>query len=74
MPIYEYECRKCHNEFEALIRGESDLENNQCPECGSRELSKLLSLFGMKTSGGGGGSHGGGGCGTCSGGHCSTCH
>lgn len=70
MPIYEYECRDCHCEFETLIRGESDRENNACPKCASKNLSKLLSVFGM---GGGSGESGGGGCGTCSGGNCSTC-
>lgn len=40
MPIYEYECPKCHNQFEYLVRGN---EPAKCPKCGSTELTKLLS-------------------------------
>jgi putative FmdB family regulatory protein len=41
MPLYEYACRKCHHDFELLIRGE---ETPECPHCGSRKLEKLLSV------------------------------
>lgn len=42
MPIYEYECKKCHHRFEELVRPGSAPE---CPECHSRSLEKLLSAF-----------------------------
>ena len=48
MPIYEYKCRKCSCEFEALVRSVSSLPEDGCPECGSRELQKLLSTFAAK--------------------------
>ena len=41
MPIYEYVCKGCGDEFEALVRPN---EAAQCPECGSAELERLLSL------------------------------
>jgi len=33
MPIYEYECKKCHHRFER-IRKFSDPHVKKCPECG----------------------------------------
>lgn len=41
MPIYEYVCRKCHHEFEVLVRGS---ERPTCPQCGDRKLDKLFSV------------------------------
>ena len=46
MPIYEYQCRGCGNEFEALVR-KSDTP--ACPKCSSTELERLLSLPAVKT-------------------------
>lgn len=40
MPIYEYRCGKCGEEFEELVRGN---EQPRCPVCGSEELGKKLS-------------------------------
>lgn len=52
MPFFEYKCSICDKEFEELIRSETDLENLRCPQCGSTEVDKLLSLFGMVASNG----------------------
>lgn len=41
MPLYEYACKKCHAEFELLVRAESTPE---CPECHSRDLEQHLSV------------------------------
>ena len=41
MPLYEYACRDCGREFEALVRGD---EKPVCPHCESRKLDKLLSV------------------------------
>jgi putative FmdB family regulatory protein len=46
MPLYEYQCRSCRHEFEALVRG-SDVP--ACPACKSQDLERLLSSFGMST-------------------------
>ena len=41
MPIYEYECKTCGQEFERLIRtGDVPV----CPSCKSQDLTRLLSL------------------------------
>ncbi|HIF05488.1 MAG TPA: zinc ribbon domain-containing protein [Gemmatimonadetes bacterium] len=41
MPIYEYRCESCGNEFETLVLGQDEPE---CPSCKSHDLEKLLSL------------------------------
>lgn len=41
MPLYEYHCEKCEHEFEYLLRGQ---EQPECPQCGSAELKKLISV------------------------------
>ena len=46
MPLYEYECRGCRHQFEALVRG-ADVPS--CPSCKSQDLERLLSGFGMSS-------------------------
>jgi putative FmdB family regulatory protein len=43
MPIYEYQCRRCHHNFEQIIL--STREKVSCPECDSRAVEKQLSVF-----------------------------
>lgn len=46
MPIYEYKCRGCSNEFEELVKiGETP----DCPSCGGADLEKLVSLPAIST-------------------------
>ena len=40
MPLFEYQCRACAHEFEALIRPG---DTAKCTSCGSEDLEKLLS-------------------------------
>ena len=47
MPIYEYACGDCGNEFEALVRSGTTPE---CPSCHSKKLDKLLSVFATTTT------------------------
>jgi putative FmdB family regulatory protein len=42
VPIYEYACRACGNQFETLVRG---AEQPACSHCSSPELEKKLSVF-----------------------------
>jgi len=42
MPIFEYECKACEHEFEALIFGN---EKVACPKCHSKNLAPKLSVF-----------------------------
>jgi putative FmdB family regulatory protein len=41
MPLFEYACRKCEHNFEALVFGD---EKVACPECQSERLERLLSV------------------------------
>jgi putative FmdB family regulatory protein len=34
MPLYEYECKKCHHRFERIVKY-SDPPMKKCPDCGS---------------------------------------
>ncbi len=42
MPIYEYRCSSCGNEFEKLVRAS---DTPECPSCHSEKLDKKLSVF-----------------------------
>jgi len=42
MPIYEYQCQKCHHHLEALQKF-SDKPLRECPECGKHTLQRLIS-------------------------------
>jgi putative FmdB family regulatory protein len=33
MPLYEYECKKCHHRFERIVKY-SDQPMRKCPDCG----------------------------------------
>jgi putative FmdB family regulatory protein len=69
MPIYEYRCGTCGRAFERLVNGQQAVA---CPTCGSADVTRLLSLFGLKSGQGVVASAGGGGCG-CGRGGCG-CH
>jgi putative FmdB family regulatory protein len=69
VPIYEYRCRGCGHDFETYVHGPSTTV--ACPTCQSGDITRKLSVFGLKSAGGfmpaptggGGGCCGGGGCG-----------
>jgi len=68
MPIYEFHCAKCGEDSEVLVRS-SNWEGTPCPHCGSKKLSKKLSVFASSVGPDGGGTApacgmkgGGGGC------------
>lgn len=42
MPLYDFHCRACGHEFEALVR---PADAPQCPECRGTDLERLLSTF-----------------------------
>lgn len=50
MPIYEYICLDCQNQFETLVL--SSEEEIVCPSCQSVRLERALSSFAMGNSGG----------------------
>ena len=43
MPIYEYACRNCHRELQALIMKAEDEKDLACPGCGGHNLKRLIS-------------------------------
>ena len=72
MPLYEYSCKKCGKRFEFLVTAGKD-KDVVCAECGSAEVKKLISGFGI----GGGSSRiksSSSSCTSCSTKSCSTCH
>ena len=50
MPIYEYECKACGHNFDALQKV-SDGPLKKCPECEKSQLQKLVSAPSFKLSG-----------------------
>lgn len=46
MPIYEFFCKKCGTQMEALVAigGEKSVS---CKNCGNKNLEKLVSSFGI---------------------------
>jgi putative FmdB family regulatory protein len=47
VPLFDFHCRGCEHEFEALVRtGETPV----CPSCGSADLERLLSAFAVDTA------------------------
>ncbi|TKJ43130.1 FmdB family transcriptional regulator [candidate division TA06 bacterium B3_TA06] len=73
MPIREFCCRDCGASFEFLILKKSDEAKASCPKCKSRNLERLLSVFGVAGAVERPTASGGGGCSTCSSSDCSTC-
>jgi putative FmdB family regulatory protein len=49
MPIFEYICKDCHHEFEALVFGKQKAE---CPKCQSKKLEPQLSVFAVSAKSG----------------------
>ena len=47
MPIFEYACHDCGQQFETLVRSGTTPE---CPSCHSTELDKQLSVFATQGS------------------------
>jgi putative FmdB family regulatory protein len=48
MPIYEYICKECRHEFEALVYGK---EKAECPKCHTTKLEPQLSVFAVSPKG-----------------------
>lgn len=69
MPIYEYRCRKCGEDFEYLIRGSDGKKTVPCPKCKSTRTQRLMSAFAGKI---GNTASGGASCGSCAATSCST--
>ena len=67
MPLYEFTCKKCRRNFETLCR--IDWQGQvTCPDCGSQDVQKRISL--CSSAGRAGGQDG---CAGCSAGTCHGC-
>ena len=62
MPIFEYVCRECQHQFEALVFGN---EKAECPKCQSKKLEPQLSVFAVSAKSSAAPSMSGGPCGSC---------
>jgi putative FmdB family regulatory protein len=72
MPIYEYVCLDCREEFEQ-VRLMKDADSPiSCQKCASQHTSRKLSMF-FASSGGKSVAGTSSDCGTCSSHACSTC-
>ena len=49
MPIYEYSCRACRHEFEAVVLPTGSPP--ACPACAGADLERLLSAFAVSSEG-----------------------
>jgi putative FmdB family regulatory protein len=45
MPIYEYRCNHCKNEFSQLFLNSKESHKIRCKFCNSRDLTRLVSFF-----------------------------
>lgn len=52
MPLYEYVCKACGNEHEALQKLSAD-PLKDCPQCKQPELKKRISAAGFRLKGNG---------------------
>jgi putative FmdB family regulatory protein len=62
MPIFEYLCKECDHQFEALVYGSDKAE---CPRCHSKKLSPQLSVFAVAAKASQATPAPSGACGTC---------
>lgn len=62
MPIFEYICKECDHQFEALIYGE---QKASCPKCQSKKLAPQLSVFAVSAKASASAAPSAGGCGSC---------
>jgi putative FmdB family regulatory protein len=74
MPMYEYTCQKCEEEFEELVFGNDD--DVECPKCNSQKIKRKMSAFAIKSGSSYRPSGGSSSCSGCTPGPtgCSGCH
>ena len=46
MPLFDFQCKSCGHEFEALVRGQV---TPACPRCAGTDLERLMSLPAIKS-------------------------
>lgn len=48
MPLFDFRCRACGHEFEALVRPQ-DGSPPQCPKCRGADLERLIPTFAVSS-------------------------
>ena len=51
MPIYQYDCDGCGERVEVLHRSAASASDPACPQCGSAELTRVMSMFARARTG-----------------------
>ncbi|MCG3114755.1 MAG: zinc ribbon domain-containing protein [Candidatus Manganitrophus sp. SA1] len=51
MPIYEYACLECKEQFTLLQSLSAKAEETPCPHCGERKSRRLFSTFASRPNG-----------------------
>jgi putative FmdB family regulatory protein len=62
MPIYEFICKSCGNEFEAIVSS-TDTTSVSCDSCKSGDVKKVMSASSIKVGGSAGSALPAAGCG-----------
>ncbi len=44
MPIYEFKCQDCGKEFEVFLKNKDEISQVTCPDCKSKNISRLMSV------------------------------
>jgi putative FmdB family regulatory protein len=52
MPIFEYVCAECGKPFEQLVLNTSKVGEVTCPACHSQNITRKISTFASRFSGG----------------------
>jgi putative FmdB family regulatory protein len=51
MPMYEFECQKCHHKFSSVETFQEHSEHKEaCPKCHSKDIRQLISVVFARTS------------------------
>ena len=48
MPIYEFKCNTCKAEFETIVASFTKVDTVKCTQCGSADISRMLSTVNSK--------------------------
>ncbi len=72
MPIFEYHCEKCKEDFEQIVFNSGT--KIRCPKCQGGKVNKKVSAFSFKSGSKFVAASGSKGCSGCSSHNCGTCH
>jgi putative FmdB family regulatory protein len=73
MPLYEYQCKECGYQFDALRPIKDADKPIACKQCSSEHSQRQISIFFAQSAGRVVAGNNGGGCAGCSGGSCASC-